>query len=140
MQSDTVDNLHVLLVERDELVRELFTMLLVGKGFIVDTASNAAAALEIVEKKIPDVIFSALMLQDIDGFELCRQFRKNPELEDKLIVALTGYSSRGIREKVKAAGFDEYFLKPVNIDVLLSLLELVRSKRQATQTLPEVSL
>jgi CheY-like chemotaxis protein len=57
------------------------------------------------------------------GFELCRRLRAMPGTSHSLIVALTRYSEYGIEKSVKDAGFDHYPLKPVSIEVIISLLD-----------------
>lgn len=139
MQSDLDSNFHVLIVERDDLIRELFPVLLVRLGYTVDTTARPTEALEIVKKKVPDVILSSLVFQGMDGFELCRQLRAISELADKTIVAITGYSAKGVREEATNAGFDEFLLKPVDIEVLLSLLGSVKFKRDTARLASRIS-
>ncbi len=118
-----VSQLHVLVVERDNEVRALLTTLLTAYGVSVSTAAKASDALTLAEAKSPHAIFTSIVFDDIDGFELCRRLRAAPGTSHSLIVALTGYSEDGIEAKVKNAGFDHYLLKPVSIEVIISLLD-----------------
>lgn len=115
--------LHVLVVERDNEVRALLTTLLTAYGVSVSTAAEASDALALAEAKPPHAIFTSIVFADMDGFELCHRLRAAPATSHSLIVALTGYSEDGIEAKVKDAGFDHYLLKPVSIEVIISLLD-----------------
>jgi len=113
---------HVLLVEQDESILELFSALLCAQGYVVSTAKGGLEALARAAIAPPHAVFSSLVFNDIDGFELCRRLRALPHTADSLIVALTGYSQQGIQEKVSGAGFDSYLLKPVSVHTLLALV------------------
>lgn len=131
MTLDFVAPLHVLLVEQDEEIRALFTTLLTAYGAKVSVASDAHAALAIATSNPPQAVFSSIVFHDMDGFELCRRLRARTETCESLIVALTGYSENKIEEKIRAAGFDRYLLKPVSIHVVISLLETIAQRRLA---------
>lgn len=129
MQSNTVAPMHILLVEQNDQVRELFTTCFEDAGYTVCTTTEPVKALEMVRLKVPDVIFSSIVFYDMDGFELCRQLRAMPETVATLIVALTGYSENGIEERIAQAGFAKYLLKPVSIEILLSLLAALKKHK-----------
>ena len=116
---------HVLLVEEDDEVRDVYTELLVFHGYTVSGAKCALEALSYA-KQAPDAVFSSLVFRDMSGFELCRQLRAMPQTANSLIVALTGYSEGGIEKATKKAGFDAYRLKPIGIQDMLSLLGQIR--------------
>lgn len=122
--------LHILLAEQDDDIRGLFAALFGSRGHSVSHARNAVEALDCVERKAPDVVFSSLVFGDLNGFELCRRLRSLPQTAGSLIVALTGYTETGIQAKVKAAGFDRYFLKPVKLHAVLDLLAQRAVQRQ----------
>jgi two-component system CheB/CheR fusion protein len=123
-------SLHVLLVEQDDSILELFSTLLCGSGYIVSTARTGMEALDLASDAAPHAVFSSLVFDDIDGFELCRRLRAAPGTADSLIVALTGYSQPGIQQQVAQAGFDSYLLKPVSVHTLLGLIESYAADRQ----------
>lgn len=123
MTSNFVSQLQVLVVERDKAVRSLLTTLLTAYGVSVSVVAQASDALALAEAKPPNAIFTSLVFADMDGFELCQRLRTAPTTPHSLIVALTGYSEDGIEDRVKDAGFDRYLLKPVSIEVIISLLD-----------------
>ena len=116
---------HVLLVEEDDEVRDVYTDFLVFHGCTVSAAKGALEALAYA-KQAPDAVFSSLVFRDMSGFELCRQLRAMPQTTNSLIVALTGYSERGIEKATQEAGFDAYYLKPIGFQDMLSLLGQTR--------------
>ena len=130
--------LHILLAEQDDDIRGLFAMLFGSRGHTVSHARNAVEALDCVERQAPDVVFSSLVFGDLSGFELCRRLRSMPQTAASLIVALTGYTESGIQAKVKAAGFDRYFLKPAQLHEVLDLLAQPAAHRQGAGTVLQI--
>jgi len=131
--SSTAEPLHLLIVERDDDVRNVLEALFVSQGYTVSCARDPAQALELVPLKVPDVIFSSLVFVNTHGFELCRQLRALPETSDKFIVALTGYSDDNLEKAILDGGFDKYLPKPVSLEVLLSILKPLHDGRFAPQ-------
>lgn len=131
MNSHADTPLHILLVEQDDSILELFSTLLHENGHVVSIARGGLEALHQVSIAAPHAVFSSLVFGDIDGFELCRRLRANPGTADSLVVALTGYSQPGIQEQVAQAGFDSYLLKPVSVHTLLGLIESFATDRHA---------
>ena len=71
---------------------------------------------------VPEVVLLDIGLPGIDGFEVARRLRAIPETRRAFVVAMTGYGSPEDRAKAAAAGFDEYLLKPVDLDLLRTWL------------------
>ncbi|MDQ3119854.1 MAG: response regulator, partial [Verrucomicrobiota bacterium] len=71
-------------------------------------------------------------LPSMDGFEVARRLRTVPTLEDVFVVAMTGYGSEDDRRAGKAAGFDEYLVKPVDLDRLRAWLRSLPAKTSET--------
>ena len=61
-------------------------------------------------------------LPDMDGNELARQLRSQPETTDALLIAVTGYGQEDDRARTRAAGFDHHLVKPINTTALLTIL------------------
>jgi CheY-like chemotaxis protein len=100
-----------------------------ARGYVVSAARGAIEALRIVGSASPDAIFSSLVFDDMDGFELCRHLRAMPGSATSLIVALTGYSEPGIQARAAQAGFDFYLLKPVSVHNMLALLRSFEQRK-----------
>lgn len=120
--------LRILLVDRSEETRDLFTTLFVGMGHEVQTVTTVADARHAVSAFRPDAVFTAIMLPDASGFDLCAALRKDRDTAPMLIVAITGYLSNDSAELAHAAGFDHYLVKPVKLDTILATLDALTGR------------
>lgn len=112
----------ILLVDRNVEASYLFRAILEHVGVRSVVAVNGSDALRLAEYYAPKVIFTSIMLDGIDGFELCAQLRSRPETKGSYIVALTGFSDYDIAQQTRNAGFDKYILKPATFLTLMSTL------------------
>lgn len=94
-------------------------------GHVAHVAYDATAALAAAETFVPEVALLDLGLPDVDGFELARRLRRQPQLERIRIVAVSGYGQAADRERTREAGFDAHFTKPVALDALLGAITAV---------------
>lgn len=115
-------NLRILLVEDNELNRDMLSRRLVRRGAEVLVATDGAAAVEIALRERPEVILMDLSLPVMDGWEATRRLRAHPEMRAVPIIALTAHAMSGDRERALAAGCDEYATKPVDLEHLLALI------------------
>ncbi len=120
----------VLLVEDNELNREIATVLLEEAGILVETAENGQEACEILRKAQPG--YFTLVLMDVqmpvmDGYEATRQIRhfEQEELAKIPVIAMTANAFAEDRQKAEEAGMDGYIAKPVDIGALFEMLEKV---------------
>src|SRR5690606_253408 len=81
----------------------------------------------------PDAAIIDIGLPQYDGYEVAKRLRSNAERSQMLLIALTGYGSQEAREKAKAAGFDEYLVKPVSPRDLAELIELRLNARNMVE-------
>jgi DNA-binding response OmpR family regulator len=128
----------ILVVDDEPSVRELFQEAFSEAGYDVLLAEGGEQALDILKNESADVIFLDLKLFGMNGIELCRQIRKDRPLS--LIYAMTGWSALFEVEECREAGFDDYFAKPVELEVLLKAVEdafekLGRWKRRYIQAI-----
>ena len=98
------------------------TLLLRDMGHTVEYAINGYAALDIARRFRPEIVFLDLGLPGMDGFEVCRQIKKEPGLEEARVIAITGYAQEEYRKQSQAAGCDLHLIKPVSPQFLVSLL------------------
>ncbi len=96
-----------------EMLVETFTM----AGYTVRTAENAEAALKILKEETIMVMFLDIRLPGMSGIELCRRIREADQIS--IIHAFTGYSTIYGLLECRAAGFDDFFVKPVETELLL---------------------
>jgi len=119
----------IVIVEDSTDSRELLCEFLSMEGFECHAAENGVAGLALIEKVRPAVATLDVGLPGMDGFELARRLRANPDDADIFLIALTGYGQLADRAAGKRAGFDEHLVKPVNVDELLRLLADLRSPK-----------
>lgn len=106
-----------LLVVDDEIaIRNMFQETLRRAGYTVRLAESGEKALEILEKENIQVIFLDLKLPGMNGVDLCRRIRKDKPIA--VLYAVTGYASLFDLAECREAGFDDYFIKPVDIEVI----------------------
>ncbi len=108
----------------DEHADFLATMerLLEHLGHHVITTTTVENGLILVKQTRPDVIVSAIGLQETNGYELARQVRAEPTLESTFLVAVTGFGQEDDHRRALAAGFDRHLIKPVAVEQLVQLL------------------
>jgi len=106
----------ILVVDDEEVIRELFDLHFSEEGFIVHGAANAAEALKILSEKKIQVQFLDLQLPDMNGLDLCIKIRE--ETPAACIFAMTGFTSVFDLLKCRKAGFDDYFPKPFEVSLL----------------------
>jgi len=112
------NNILILYVEDNKENRLLIRRILEAEGYTIAEAENAAAAMEFVSTKTPDLILMDINMPDIDGYTLTAQMKTLPKLTEVPIVALTANVMKGDREKTLSVGCDGYIQKPVDVDEL----------------------
>jgi signal transduction histidine kinase/CheY-like chemotaxis protein len=112
----------ILVVDDKPDAADSLALLLRVTGHEVRTAYSGAAALDVARQFAPDIAFLDLGMPGMDGFELARRLRKEPEQADALLVALTGYNQEDDLRRCRDAGFDTHLSKPAQLDVLQDLL------------------
>ncbi|HEX5343025.1 MAG TPA: ATP-binding protein [Duganella sp.] len=117
-----LQQLRVLLVDDNVDAAQTLQLLLEAAGHHVIVAHSAVAALEAAQASAPQLCLLDIGLPGISGYELARGLRKLPATAGATLVAITGYGRREDREQAKAAGFDHYFVKPVDMDALKALI------------------
>ena len=109
----------VLLVEDNEMNRDMLSRRLRKKGFEVDMATDGAQGVEMARRGGYDIVLMDMSLPVIDGWEATRRLRAEPETRDVPIIALTAHAMAGDRDKAMDAGCNDYDTKPVEIERLL---------------------
>jgi len=110
----------ILIVEDNEMNRDMLLRRLIRKGFKVLLAEDGQQALDVVHGEIPDLILMDLSLPVMDGWEATRHLKADKETAEIPVIALTAHSLTGDREKALAVGCDDYDTKPVDWSRLLS--------------------
>jgi CheY-like chemotaxis protein len=107
----------ILVVDDEELIRELLENVFTRAGYAVRSASSAEEALSILQEEPHWVLFLDLKLPGMSGVELCRKIRG--EYPRAVPFAITGNASLFELDECREAGFEDYLTKPVPISVLL---------------------
>ena len=111
-----------LLVVDDEVsIRDLFQSAFSDVTCKVHLAESGEQALQILKQHDIDLIFLDLKLFGMNGIDLCRQLKKNKPVS--IIYAITGWTRLFEVEECREAGFDDYFTKPVQLDLLFKAVE-----------------
>lgn len=118
----------VLLVEDNEMNRDMLSRRLERKGFDVVFALDGQAAVDMASAEQPDVILMDMSLPIMDGWEATRQIKANEELTRIPIIALTAHAMSGDREKALDAGCEEYDTKPVDFPRLIEKINVLIKK------------
>ena len=113
----------ILLVEDNEMNRDMLSRRLERKEFDVMIAVDGQAGVNMAISETPDLILMDLSLPVIDGWEATRQIKANPATQSIPVIALTAHAMAGDEEKALAAGCDDYDTKPVNFQRLLGKIE-----------------
>jgi CheY-like chemotaxis protein len=112
----------ILIVDDNPLNLKLARVVLAAAGYGVLTAVNAEDALALLESGKPRLILMDLQLPGMDGLELTRRLKSDPERCEIVIVALTAYAMKGDEDKALLAGCDAYMSKPIDTDALVGLV------------------
>lgn len=112
-----------ILIADDEpyLIRSL-SFVLKKEGYLVETAMDGLEALEKIKRLKPDLVFLDIQLPKMDGFEVCRQIRADPELGETYIIMLTAKGQDLDRQRGLAVGAHEYLTKPFSPKELIGHL------------------
>ena len=113
----------VLLVEDNEMNRDMLSRRLRRKGFEVTIAVDGAEGVAKAESELPDIILMDMSLPILDGWEATRRLKSNDLTRNIPIIAQTAHAMAGDREKCLAAGCDDYATKPVEFRILLEKME-----------------
>lgn len=118
-----IKNITILYVEDNKDNRTLVRRVLMAEGYDMIEAENATQALEVLKSAKPHMILMDINMPDKDGYTLTAEIKKNPELLNIPIIAITANVMRGDREKSFEAGCDGYIQKPIDIDLLTKQIE-----------------
>jgi two-component system, cell cycle response regulator DivK len=113
----------ILLVEDNEMNRDMLSRRLQRKGYEVTMAVDGRQGIEVARAGGFDLILMDMSLPEVDGWEATRQLRAVPETKDVPIIGLTAHAMAGDREKALEAGCNDYDTKPVELPRLLSKIE-----------------
>jgi CheY-like chemotaxis protein len=118
----------ILLVEDNELNRDMLSRRLARKGYEVIIAVDGQQGVDMAASEAPALILMDMSLPVLDGWEATRQIKANEHTRNIPIIALTAHAMEGDEQKAKAAGCDDYDVKPVELPRLLGKMEALLNK------------
>jgi CheY-like chemotaxis protein len=115
----------ILLVEDNELNRDMLSRRLERKGYSVVLAVDGQSGVEMAGSHAPDLVLMDMSLPVLDGWEATRRLKADPATAHVPVIALTAHAMSGDRERAIAAGCDDYDTKPIELARLLGKIEVL---------------
>jgi two-component system cell cycle response regulator DivK len=109
----------ILLVEDNEMNRDMLSRRLARRGYEVAVAVDGEQGVAMARSEAPALILMDMSLPGLDGWEATRRIKAEPDTRAIPVIALTAHAMAGDREKALAAGCDDFDTKPVELDRLL---------------------
>lgn len=122
----------VLVVDDDESIRD-YLKLIFADIYKVYEAPNGREGIQTAEKLFPDIIISDIMMEDLNGIDLCKSIKENPSLSHIPVVLLTGTSSEDLKLQGVQGGADDYIMKPFDKELLIARVSNLLKARNSLQ-------
>jgi two-component system, cell cycle response regulator DivK len=113
----------VLLVEDNEMNRDMLSRRLIRRGYQVVFAMDGQQGIDLARSERPDIVLMDMSLPVIDGWEATRRLKADDATRSVPVIGLTAHAMSGDREKAIEAGCDDYDTKPVELDRLIGKIE-----------------
>jgi len=121
----------ILLVEDNEMNRDMLSRRLQKKGYEVVVAVDGRQGVALAQSEAPALVLMDMSLPVLDGWEAARQLKASPATRAIPIIALTAHAMAGDREKALEAGCDDFDTKPVELPRLLEKIEALLARQSA---------
>lgn len=121
----------ILIVEDNELNREMLSRRLTRRGYTVVLAVDGEQGLAVARSSVPDLVLMDMSLPLIDGWEATRRLKSDPALRHIPVIALTAHAMANDRDKALQAGCDDYDTKPIELPRLLAKIDALLAKAVA---------
>ncbi|TMJ72596.1 MAG: response regulator [Alphaproteobacteria bacterium] len=113
----------LLLVEDNEMNRDMLSRRLIRRGYEVAIAVDGDQGLTMAQSEKPDLVLMDMSLPVIDGWEATRRIKSSEETRHLPVIGLTAHAMAGDREKALEAGCDDYDTKPIELERLIGKIE-----------------
>jgi CheY-like chemotaxis protein len=123
MRKDVHQVLKILLVEDDEMNRDMLSRRLIKRGYEVAIATDGEQGVAMARSGDPDIILMDMSLPVMDGWTATRTLKEDPATASIPIIALTAHAMSGDEDKARQAGCDDFDTKPVELQRLLGKIE-----------------
>ena len=119
----------ILLVEDNEMNRDMLSRRLERKGYEVVIAVDGGQGVEMSKSSSPDIILMDMSLPVLDGWEATKRVKADEATKAIPVIALTAHAMAGDEEKAREAGCDDYDTKPIDLPRLLGKIEALLAKK-----------
>jgi two-component system cell cycle response regulator DivK len=119
----------VLLVEDNEMNRDMLSRRLARQGFEVLMAVDGEQGVQMATREIPDLILMDMSLPVLDGWGATRQIKAEAKTQSIPVIALTAHAMAGDRDKALQAGCDDYDTKPIELPRLLKKMDRLLNEK-----------
>ncbi len=113
----------ILIADDNENIRDALTYLLEDEGYALSMAKDGSDTLKKVREFHPDILFLDIMMPEMNGYEVCRIIKNDPELKNIYVIMLTAKGQVAEQERGKEVGADEYIVKPFSPMEILSKIK-----------------
>ena len=113
----------ILLVEDNEMNRDMLSRRLKRRGYDVLIAVDGAQSIAVTNAQTPDLILMDMSLPIMDGWEATKNIKADPATQSIPVIALTAHAMSGDRQKALEAGCDDYDTKPIDLSRLLAKIQ-----------------
>lgn len=113
----------ILVVEDNDLNRKLFCDVLLAGGFSVEPCADGGTAIERAKAFVPNLVIMDIQLQDVSGLDLIAGLKRDAELRDIPVLAVTAYAGKGDEERIRGVGAEGYLSKPVSIGPFMNAVK-----------------
>lgn len=113
----------ILVVEDNDLNRKLFCDVLMAGGFSVEPCADGGTAIERAKAFIPNLVIMDIQLQGVSGLDLIAGLKRDSELCDIPVLAVTAYAGKGDEERIREIGAEGYLSKPVSIGPFMNAVK-----------------
>jgi len=124
IEAEAANRAKLLVVDDNAKNVELLDATLTGEGYSVLKAYNGKEALQIIEKERPDLVLLDIRMPEMDGYDVCRAIKANPETASICVIMVTVYDEIEEIERGVEAGADDFLSKPVNRMTVLSRVRI----------------
>ena len=113
----------LLVVEDNEMNRDMLSRRLMRRGYEVVLAADGAQGVEMARTSAPDLVLMDMSLPVLDGWEATRRIKADPATRTLPIIALTAHAMAGDEARARSAGCDDFDTKPIDLERLLGKIE-----------------
>ncbi len=126
----------IIVIDDDPMAGELTKDLLSDEGWNVILVDDSLKAVEIIKKVKPKLVITDIMMPGIDGMEICRRIKTNPETKDIKVIILSGKSYEKERQRAMMLGAEQFITKPYNVESFSKLIREILSSSKTPPTPP----